>query len=493
MIASAPERPRDDRRRLGQYFTPPAVASFLASLFTDEACSRERVRVLDAGAGSGRLTEALVKRLLGMKRRPNVLAVTAWEMDAEVWPDLEKTLERCREMCAESSVVFEPEVRRGNFILEGTECLEPGIFGGGTESAAFDLAIVNPPYRKLSSDSAERAALRVVGVETSNLYTAFLALITRLLRDGGELSCITPRSFCNGAYFQRFRHDFLSRMEVRRLHLIESRTKTFSDDAVLQETLILHAIRTSSPSIAQSVALSESPGSPTGEESVRFVPRAQIVRPGDAEVFIHLPSEGSAEADTMAHQPFSLKELGLEVSTGKVVPFRSRDQMHASPGEGDVPLLWATHLDGRGGVRWPIAHPKRPEAFARCDGTMAMISPPGCYVVVKRLTAKEERRRVVASVVDTRTLGVDGVAFENHLNYFHARGRGLDAALAGKLCDYLNSEFVDRWFRLFNGHTQVNATDLRALRFPDFGVLPVAGSPVPETDFMLNETPDSDD
>lgn len=38
--------------------------------------------------------------------------------------------------------------------------------------------------------------------------------------------------------------------------------------------------------------------------------------------------------------------------------------------------------------------------------------------------------------------------------------------MARGLALYLNSTIVDRFFRLFNGHTQVNATDLRALPYP---------------------------
>lgn len=457
----------------------------MAALFSQKNRGQKSVRILDAGAGSGRLTEALVERLSDGKKHPEEITTTVWEMDEAVLPLLRETLDRCRERCEAAGIRFTATVRTGNFIVEGAAGVRPGLFGA--EEALFDLAIANPPYRKLNSDSAERAALSELGLETSNLYTAFLGLISWLLRPGGELVAITPRSFCNGAYFRPFRRDFLSRMAVRRLHLIESRTKTFSTDAVLQETLILHAVR--DDVAPATVGLSESPGAPTGDEAVREVPWTDIVRPGDAEYFIHLPSEGAEEADAMAAQPLSLEDLQVSVSTGRVVAFRSKPWLHEAPASDDAPLLWATHLDGRGGIRWPLGMAKRPEALARCPATAPMILPPGHYVVVKRLTAKEERRRVVASVVDSQTLGAAGVAFENHLNFFHSRGRGLDAALAGRLCDYLNSEFVDRWFRLFNGHTQVNATDLRALRFPDFGVtLPRADD---ETDFMLNETPDS--
>jgi adenine-specific DNA-methyltransferase len=58
------------------------------------------------------------------------------------------------------------------------------------------------------------------------------------------------------------------------------------------------------------------------------------------------------------------------------------------------------------------------------------------------------------------------VAFENHLNYYHLRGAGLPATVARGLTAFLNSTLVDSYFRQFSGHTQVNATDLRSLRYP---------------------------
>lgn len=58
------------------------------------------------------------------------------------------------------------------------------------------------------------------------------------------------------------------------------------------------------------------------------------------------------------------------------------------------------------------------------------------------------------------------VAFENHLNVFHIRGEGLDQHLAQGIANWLNSDVIDRFFRTFSGHTQVNATDLKTLRFP---------------------------
>ncbi|MCI0564248.1 MAG: hypothetical protein MN733_37720, partial [Nitrososphaera sp.] len=95
-----------------------------------------------------------------------------------------------------------------------------------------------------------------------------------------------------------------------------------------------------------------------------------------------------------------------------------------------------------------------------------LMVPSGIYVLVRRFSAKEERRRVVAAVFDDHLVPCKVVGFENHLNYFHAQGSPLDRKLAWGLFAFLNSSSLDTYFRQFNGHTQVNATDLRSLRYP---------------------------
>lgn len=52
----------------------------------------------------------------------------------------------------------------------------------------------------------------------------------------------------------------------------------------------------------------------------------------------------------------------------------------------------------------------------------------------------------------------------------------LDRQLAIGLAAFFNHELVDIYFRSFSGHTQVNAADLRRLRFPDRATLEEFGS-----------------
>ena len=113
----------------------------------------------------------------------------------------------------------------------------------GRKGAGFTHAILNPPYKKINSDSAHRALLRAVRLETVNLYTAFVGLALALMAEGGELVAIVPRSFCNGPYYKPFREWILAKASVEHIHLFHSRTSAFNDDDVLQENVIIKLVR----------------------------------------------------------------------------------------------------------------------------------------------------------------------------------------------------------------------------------------------------------
>jgi adenine-specific DNA-methyltransferase len=192
-----------------------------------------------------------------------------------------------------------------------------------------------------------------------------------------------------------------------------------------------------------------------------------MVHPGDPHLVIHLIEDQSGRevAERMDTLHTTPSDLGLTVSTGRVVDFRARHALRADPEPGAVPLIWAEHLVA-GSVVWPLADGRKPQAFAVMDDVADQVVPAGTYVLVKRFSSKEQRRRITAAVYDPSRGATTGVAFENHLNYYHCNGAGLPAPLSKGLAAYLNSTIVDLHFRQWSGHTQVNASDLRTLRYP---------------------------
>lgn len=455
---------------LGQFFTPVPTAEFMASLF--EPLPAE-VRLLDAGAGEGALSLAAVREICCRHHHVRTMSLVAYEVDAAVLPLLQASLETCNRLCEAAGIDFSAQVMPRDFIGHSTEILGGGFFAEA--APAFHAAIVNPPYRKITSDSRERCDLSTLGIETSNLYTGFLALIIKRLAPGGQLVAITPRSFCNGPYFRLFRQQFLESMTLRRLHVFESRTETFKADRVLQETIIFHAI--CGHHQGRSVHISSSPGV-DGSAMVHVeLPFTEIVHPGDRHRFIHIPSgdqhiEGKLRISLL---PATLDQLGLTVSTGRVVDFRLRESLRREPEIGAAPLVYASHFTG-GSVHWPRVGGKKPNAILVNEETRPWLVPAGRYVLTKRFTSKEEKKRLVASVFDSSEVSGELVGFENHLNYFHAGGHGLERDLATGLFAFLNGTLVDDYFRSFSGLTQVNATDLRKLHYPDRQTLVAVGS-----------------
>ena len=78
-------------------------------------------------------------------------------------------------------------------------------------------------------------------------------------------------------------------------------------------------------------------------------------------------------------------------------------------------------------------------------------------------------------------------AFDNKLNYIHCSGRGVDRGLALGLAVWLNSKQVDDFFRVFSGHTQVNAGDLRQMKFPSLERLLLLGRSELEPDDAVRQ------
>ena len=300
-----------------------------------------------------------------------------------------------------------------------------------------------------------------------------MALAIALAVPGGQIVAIIPRSFCNGPYYRPFRDFLLDSAAIRHIHLFDSRSQAFRDDTVLQENII---IRLERDGVAGHVKITTSTDDTFSDLVTNEYPFDRIVFPDDRERFIHVPM--SQENDAAKFSPAiscQLSDLGIQESTGPVVDFRLKEHLRAMPEADTVPLLYPGHFSGIKS-RWPIAGMKKPNAIVRNPDTEKWLYQNAFYCVVRRFSSKEEKRRIVASVVEPGTFGDAAMlGFENHLNLFHENKRGLPEALARGLAVYLNTSAVDEHFRSFNGHTQVNATDLRQIRYPSRDALTALG------------------
>ncbi|MBE9237021.1 Eco57I restriction-modification methylase domain-containing protein [Anabaena aphanizomenioides LEGE 00250] len=470
------------RSELGQFLTPATVAKFMAGQFNNLS---GHISLLDPGAGVGTLTAAFVEQLLLNSHQVESCFLTAYEIESTFISSLEKCLIECCRALENKGIKADYSVKQESFINSLTANNLP-LFNNASQN--FTHAIINPPYKKINSQSIERKQLSKLGIETVNLYSAFVWLTMLQLAEHGEIVAITPRSFCNGAYFRPFRQAFLQKMSLQKIHVFDSRDLVFAEDNIIQENIIFHAIKTEYQdnyiqiSINSEIELDQ-------VSEIRLVPYHQIIEKDNPENFIHIIT--NYLEDTLKVQmdkfPSTLEELGLEISTGSVVDFRLKSALRNFLNDQTVPLIYPESIKP-GKVLFPPQNPKKSIAIVHTQETQKWLIPQGCYVLTKRFSAKEEKRRVVAAVsypIDYPVLGI-----ENHINYYHAQGKGININLAKGLTAFLNSTLFDQYFRLFSGNTQVNATDLRKVKYPCKDDLIQLGKQINESGFDQDKLDD---
>ena len=469
-LAAAQSASRGAQREWGQFMTPHPIAMLMAKRAV-ESLSGPTVRVLEPAAGTGVLMAAAAQALLAKANRPSRIEILAYELDASLLPHLRATSAALTEEARRCGVAVHCVLRNEDFLLSAL-----ALHG----HAVADLVIANPPYFKLSALDPRAVAHSYAVYGQPNIYGLFMAACSRLVRPGGGYCFLTPRSWTNGLYFKAVRRTLFERLSPARLHLFGSRTESFRDDNVLQETMIIWA----RASAGTEALITESAGiGELNELRERVIELKRLIHEDDQSLRLsptdQLPASGWTE---------SLGTLGLTVSTGPTVAFRAKDHLRSSPGSRTVPLLWMQHVH-RSGVHWPGRREHEHIEANSATGWMLLHNSP--MVLMRRFSPKEDLRRMTA-VAYLGELPCQFLGLENHLNYVHRRGGALERHEAIGLAAVLGCQRVDDFLRGRSGNTQVNASDLRQLPLPGWGsiqaigrALDQAGSPLSVIDEVV--------
>jgi adenine-specific DNA-methyltransferase len=332
----------------------------------------------------------------------------------------------------------------------------------GDYEGGFDYVVANPPYAKfptrlMSQEQLARFADTTYG--HPNLYGLFLQVGAELLADGGRLGFINPKSFVSGLYFRNLRRYLTAEVDLTRFDSFDKRTGLF--DGVLQEVIILFATKTEARS--EAIELRSYAGSPDGEpETAMLVPPESVLLGEDFDHAFFIAPDAIAHSllDKMRTGTKSLGSLGFKAVTGTVVWNRLKDLVRDQSSPTALPLIWGNGIReyrfiGLGNRAGGSTH------IEVAPKTQNIISF-GEALLVKRMTAKEEKRRIVACRVPADLASSeDGYFAENHVNIIRPTDKAqvdLDVVLG-----LLNSHLFDVIFRALNGNTQVSATELEML------------------------------
>lgn len=442
----------------GQYLTPKEIACYMARLLWLYGPKNKNIRLLDPGAGLGTLASAFIEE--AVKHDKTKIELDLYEIDRTLIGELEKL-----STALEKQYEVKCKINDDDFIKCGTYEIQWCV------NNTYSHIIMNPPYKKLNVNSASSRSLKEIGIEVVNLYSAFLALAIKMLQKDGVVVAIVPRSFCNGTYYLPFRKYILANCAIVHIHSFVSRVDAFEDESVLQENIII--VLKKEARQQSKVKISSSFGRDFIDVIEKNVDYSKIVDNNDLQKYFAIPSNNE-EVELFTFKT-TLKDLGVDVSTGPIVDFRMKDRLVKDVARDSIPLLYPIHFRNNA-FTWPVESKKPNSILLHADEKTRIAFKKGNYVIVKRFSSKEEKRRVWASFVSDTTIESDYFSVENHLNIIHSSKNGINKCLAAGLFVYLNTKYVDGVFRKFSGHTQVNATDLRNMKYPNIDQLKKMGS-----------------
>lgn len=459
--------PKAKRKKKGQFFTSKETAKFMAELF-DFDNFNGIVNLLDPGAGTGILTAAFVDNISTLKNITK-LNITCYEIDLEVLPILKQNLAFIKN---NANIEIEYQIIEEDYLLSQSNDFEKNLLAN-KNLIKYDAIIGNPPYLKITKENNTALSMPTVIYGTPNLYFLFASMSLFNLKNNKEMVYIIPRSWTSGEYFKAFRKYFLTNGKLQHIHLFSSRDKVFSQEQVLQETIIIKVKKTS---VVNNNVIITSSQSNNDFNNITYieVPYNSVVT--GKNLYVFLPTNESEINTIRKINKYSqtLPEVGYRMRTGIVVDFRQRNELREEPGENIIPLFYSQHIkNGR------VNHESSgKDADWIIDSNPGLIQPNENYVFCKRFTTKEENRRLQCGIYLSKDFPqYNYIGTQNKINYINRVDHNpLNNDEVYGIYALLNSSLFDQYYRILNGSTQVNSTEVNSIPVPSAEVIKNIGT-----------------
>jgi adenine-specific DNA-methyltransferase len=455
------------KKEKGQFFTPIEIARFMGNLTNQ---TKTKIKILDPGCGTAILSCALIEKLV--ERKIKEIELIAYEIDNDLLPFTEASLNYLKDWLQLKKIQFKYLLDANDFVFENKECFEysASLFFE-PKNEIYDVVISNPPYFKISKEDKRALAAKSIVYGQPNIYSIFLITSAKLLKSGGELIFITPRSFTSGNYFRVFRREFFKAVQLEKIHLFGSRKDTFNRDSVLQEVLIIKGRKEKLNGNVSNVLLTHSNGiKDINHSTAKEYQLNELINFDSSEKILHLPINDVEDKVIKLFKSWngSLNQYNIQISTGPVVSFRSTKFLFEKYQNENVQLVPLYQLQNTAKMifEWPVFKNNKAQYIQFCEQTKSALIPNKNYIFLRRFSAKDDKSRLIATPYFVDITQFEFIGVENHLNYIYRPKGNLERNEILGLAALLNSNLFDIYFRTFNGNINVSATELREIPLP---------------------------
>lgn len=444
---------KTERKKIGQFFTSKETAVFMTNLFSYVE-NKDVLNILDPGTGSGILITALIQNLQKLDY-VKTINIDCYENNPDIIPLLKNNMDY---IASKSKFTLNINIIEENYILSQKENFNKSKI----DSRKYDYIISNPPYLKLKKEAPEALAMTKLCYGSPNIYFLFAGMSIFNLNESGEMVYIIPRSWTSGAYFKKFREYLLDNTKITNIHLFLSRDKVFDNEQVLQETIIIKLKKQSN--LQEYIRISTSESNVDFENKTEFDVKYDNVVFGK-ENYIYLVTNRYEESVMNSIHKFTntLEDLGLKMKTGLTVDFRNREFLKNTFDNNAAPLFYAQHISN-GQVLFPIG--KEYEYVS--TEKKGLIQKNKNYLFIKRFTSKEEKRRLQCGIYLSKLhSNYSYISTHNKINFIDSiDDNELSEELVYGLYVIFNSTIYDTYYRILNGSTQVNSTEINNMLIP---------------------------
>ncbi len=474
------EMNKTERKKYGQFFTGKETAKYMAGLFDLEKptiAKKSKLTILDPGAGTGILSIALIVRLEGYENIKSIELI-CYETDEKILSTLKKNLELTKER---SMIEINYKIITENYITSQSDDFNYNILGN-KNSLKYDLIIGNPPYMKIGKNEPEALAMPEVCYGTPNLYFLFATMSLFNLKADSEMVYIIPRSWTSGAYFKSFRKYLLKYGVLTNIHLFTSRNKVFDGEDILQETIIIKVKK--SIEKPENITISSSNSSKDFKDITKLnVPYKLAINSEELYVYLVTTKAEVEILEALNKWNDTLPSLGLRMKTGLTVDFRNKECLRNETEEGAIPLFYSQHIQN-GKVIFPID--KDEEYILTSKKGLLQLNKN--YLFVKRFTSKEEKRRLQCGIYlasDYKEYKM--ISTHNKVNFIDKNDSPMSKELVYGLYVIFNSTVYDIYYRILNGSTQVNSTEINNMPVPSIKTIEKMGMKLLESKNLSEE------